>query len=145
MKATREEDRLAKWLAVVERENQLLRAGPAPDAGVVGCGNSGCVVAPPQGMAPVGRCRCDEQVLRQMVSWQEREIARLRASLAECAEVVHRGDRAAVRTQIEDVRRLVDDGDLIEAERATDVVAQILGENHREVLALRTAIRVERP
>lgn len=78
MKSTPEEDRLAKRLAVVERDNA--REGPPPEPDLEGCGASGCVVRTPTGMATVGRCRCDEAALRRMVSWQAREIARLRAA-----------------------------------------------------------------
>lgn len=83
MKPTREEERLAKRIAVVERENQLMRQGPMPDAGLPGCGDHSCLVNPPKGMGTNGGCRCDEQALRRMVSWQKREIAKLRAEIEE--------------------------------------------------------------
>ena len=86
MKSTPEEDRLAKRLAVVERDNARLREGPPADARLVGCADHGCVVSPPKGMGTNGGCRCPEAVLRRMVQWQAREIARLRAIHESCLE-----------------------------------------------------------
>lgn len=83
MRGTKEEDRLAKRLAVVERDNARLREGPPADVGLVGCADHGCVVCPPDGMGTNGGCRCPDVVLRRMIRWQAREIAKLRAELAE--------------------------------------------------------------
>jgi hypothetical protein len=97
VRATPEEDRLAKRLAVVERDCARLREGPPPDAGLAGCGDHSCVVSSARGVGTNGGCRCSADALRRMLLWQAREIARLRGEVddwaSRCAALNERLDR----------------------------------------------------
>lgn len=95
MKSTPEEDRLAKRLAIVERDNARLREGPSVDVGLFGCDDHGCLVRPAQGMGTNGGCRCPEAVLRRMIQWQAREIAKLRAKIEEGRAAISAESRRA--------------------------------------------------
>ncbi len=72
------EDQLAFY-----RKVEAERRKPPPDLSVSGCGSSDCQVAAPSGMAPVGRCCCDERKLRYALQWWQRRGVFLEETIAE--------------------------------------------------------------
>ena len=54
---------------------------------LIGCGDHGCVIAPPEGMGTNGGCRCRDWKLKLYIQRLEREIVSLQAKiLAEIGE-----------------------------------------------------------
>ena len=84
-----EVERLEALLATHRRADAERRKPPV-DLPVTGCGDTSCEVAVPTGMAPTGRCRCNERTLRQALRWQKRRGEFLEQTSVDLREAAQR-------------------------------------------------------